>query len=128
MVKRTNYGTPHYTVSVFYSFFLSVTTGYSVAPYSSFPQDERQTFHFFTQKVKVTLKQAVKAQRGEVELQLYYFFDHGPRWGWVDNATPRPLYPQERDPLPIIQEVEWAPRLVLTSAENLADTGIRSPD
>ena len=24
------------------------------------------------------------------------FFNLGARWGWVDSATPRPLYPRER--------------------------------
>jgi hypothetical protein len=38
------------------------------------------------------------------------------------NATPPPLYP----PVPTVQEVEWAPRLVCTGAENLAPTGIQS--
>jgi len=30
--------------------------------------------------------------------------------GRVVNATPRPLYPRERDPVPIVEEAEWAPR------------------
>jgi hypothetical protein len=28
--------------------------------------------------------------------------------GWVVNAIPRPLYPWERDQVPIVQEAEWA--------------------
>ena len=45
------------------------------------------------------------------------------------NATPWPLYTRERDPVPIIvQEAGWAPGPVLTGAENLATTGIRTPD
>ena len=28
-----------------------------------------------------------------VEVQRYFFFDFGGRWGWVVNATPPPLYP-----------------------------------
>jgi len=48
--------------------------------------------------------------------------------GWVVNATPRPLYPRERDPVPIVEEAGWAPGPVGTGAENLAPTGIRSPD
>ena len=44
------------------------------------------------------------------------------------NATPRPLYPRERDPVPIVQDAGWAPRPVGMDAENLARTGIRSPD
>ena len=46
--------------------------------------------------------------------------------GW---STPRPgrLTPG-KDPVPIVQEAGWAPRPVWTDAENLAPTGIRSPD
>jgi hypothetical protein len=36
----------------------------------------------------------------------------------VVNATPRPLYPRERNTIPIIQEAVWT--LVLVGAENLA--------
>ena len=48
--------------------------------------------------------------------------------GWVVNATPRPLYPPRKDQVPIVQEAGWAPGPVWTGAENLAPTGIRSPD
>jgi hypothetical protein len=34
-------------------------------------------------------------QRGGWDLELYYFFNLGPRWGWVVNATFRQLYPRE---------------------------------
>jgi len=44
-------------------------------------------------------------------------------------ATPLPLYPRERDPVPIVQEAGWAPEPVCTDAESLTPpTGIRSPD
>jgi len=33
-----------------------------------------------------------------------------------------------KDPVPIVQEAGWAPGPVWTVAENLAHTGIRSPD
>jgi hypothetical protein len=29
----------------------------------------------------------------------------GTRRGWVVSDTPQPLHPQERDPVPIVQEV-----------------------
>jgi hypothetical protein len=35
---------------------------------------------------------------------------------------------RERNPATIAQEVGWAPGPVWTGAENLASTGIRSPD
>jgi hypothetical protein len=42
--------------------------------------------------------------------------------GWV-VALPR-----KRDPVPLVKEAGSAPGTVCTSAENLATTGIRSPD
>jgi hypothetical protein len=47
--------------------------------------------------------------------------------GWVVNATPRPLYPQEG---PVIHCIEgWmSPRAVWVRAKNLGATGIRSSD
>ena len=41
---------------------------------------------------------------------------------------PRPLFTPGKDPVPIVQEAGWAPGPVWTGAENLAPTGIRSPD
>jgi len=42
------------------------------------------------------------------------------------NATSRPLYPRERDPLTIVQEAGWATGPVWTVTENHAPTGVRS--
>jgi len=54
--------------------------------------------------------------------------------GWVVNDTTRLLYPQGRDPVPILQEAVWAPEPLWTGAENLFHTGnhltvqpVRSP-
>ena len=41
---------------------------------------------------------------------------------------PRPLFTPGKDPVPIVEEAGWAPGPVWTGAENLAPTGIRSPD
>ena len=41
---------------------------------------------------------------------------------------PRPLFTPWKDSVPIVQEAGWAPGPVWTGAENLAPTGIRSPD
>jgi hypothetical protein len=46
----------------------------------------------------------------------------------VVNATPRPLYPQQRGPVPIAQEAWLAPGPVWACMDNFALTGIRSPD
>jgi hypothetical protein len=43
-------------------------------------------------------------------------------------ARPGPYFTPGKDPVPIAQEAGWAPRMVWTGAENLAPTGIRSPD
>ena len=44
------------------------------------------------------------------------------------SVTPRPLFTPGKDPVPIVQEAGWTPGPVWTGAENLAPTGIRSPD
>ena len=49
-------------------------------------------------------------------------------WRWVSNATPLPLYPQERDPVPILREAGWAPRPIWTGKANLTRTVFRTPD
>jgi len=35
---------------------------------------------------------------------------------------PEPLYPWERDPVPIVKEAGWSPGLVWMNAENLTQT------
>jgi hypothetical protein len=62
-------------------------------------------------KVKFTLEQATKAQRGSRGRR---------KLGCVVNNTTRPLYPRERDPVPILQESGWALGPIWTGAENLA--------
>ena len=44
------------------------------------------------------------------------------------SVTPWPLFTPGKDPVHIVQEAGWGPGLVWTGAENLAPTGIRSPD
>jgi hypothetical protein len=44
------------------------------------------------------------------------------------SVTPWPLSNSGKDLVPIVQETGWAPGPVWTGAENLALTGIRSPD
>jgi hypothetical protein len=69
----------------------------------------------------------MKAQRGNKGI-IYSLFNPAASWRWVVNATPRPLYPRERDRVKIVQEDGWAPGAVWTGGENLAATGFRSPD
>ena len=47
--------------------------------------------------------------------------------GWVVSAAPRPLYLRKETGAHSIR-AGWAPEPVWTSVENLAPTGIRSPD
>jgi hypothetical protein len=83
--------------------------------------------------VNCTLVQALRlctgstAHRGSRGIALP-FHDHGTRRGWGVSVTPRPLFTPGKDPVPIVQEVGWAPGMIRTRAENLAPTGIGSPD
>ena len=54
--------------------------------------------------------------------------DLSTRRGWGVSGTFRPLFTPGKDPVPIVQETGWAPGPVWTGAENLAYSGIRSPD
>ena len=88
---------------------------------------------FHLKKVKCTLVQALRLCTGRTAYResrgiALPFHDHGTRRGWGVSVTPRPFFTPGKDPVPIVQEAEWAPGLVWTGAENLAPTGIRSPD
>lgn len=48
--------------------------------------------------------------------------------GWVVSATPRPLYIQETGLVPIVQEAVRVMGAGLDGTENLAPTGVRTPD
>ena len=84
-------------------------------------------------KVKVTLVQALRlctgrtAHRGSRGITLNLSWPRHYK-GWGVSITPRPLFTPGIDPVPIVQENGWAPGPVWTGAENLAPTGIRSPD
>ena len=48
---------------------------------------------------------------------------------WVGGQRHAPVaFTPEKDPVPIVQEAGWASGPVWTGEENLAPTGIRSPD
>jgi hypothetical protein len=58
----------------------------------------------------------------ELELHLYSSFNLGARWGWVVNATPRPLYLRERPGTHCIGG--WVgPRVGLDGCEKSRPTG-----
>ena len=84
-------------------------------------------------KVKCTLVQALRLCPGHTDHRgsrgiALPFHDHGSRKGWGVSVTPRQLFTPGKDSVPIVQEAGWAPGPVWTGAENLAPTGIRSPD
>ena len=84
-------------------------------------------------KVKCTIARTLRlctgrtAHRGSRGIALL-FLDHATRRGWGVSVMPRPLFIPGNDPVPIVQEDGWDPVPVWTCAENLAPTGIRSPD
>jgi hypothetical protein len=47
---------------------------------------------------------------------------------WVVHAPPRPLYPRETHPVPIVQKAGWATGSVRTYSENLATIDFRTPN
>ena len=53
---------------------------------------------------------------------------NGTRTGWGVSFTPWPLFTPGQNLVPIVQEAGLAPGPAWTGAENLAPTGIRSPD
>jgi hypothetical protein len=67
------------------------------------------------------------AHRGSRGIALL-FHGHGTKRGGGVRDTPRPLFTPGKDPVPIVQEAGWAPGPVWTGTENLAPTGILSPD
>ena len=84
-------------------------------------------------KVKCTLVQALRlctgrtAHRGSRGIAVP-FHDHGTRRGRGVSFTPWPLFTPEKDTVPIVRDAVCAPGSIWTGAENLAPTGIRSPD
>ena len=46
------------------------------------------------------------------------FHYRGTRRGWVVSSTPRPYFTPGKDPVPILQEVGWAPGSVWTGAKS----------
>jgi hypothetical protein len=74
------------------------------------------------------VEQAMKNHRESRGIALFVI-NLSAKWGRVVNATPRPIYPRERSPVPIVQEAAWVLGMVWTGAENLASpTRRKLPD
>jgi len=123
--SSTGYGTLFYTSELLMSDLgggILAQADYGHCQYSSVKK-----------KLHCTLVQALRLCTGHPAHRrsrgiAVLFLDHGTKRGWVVNVTPRPLFTPVKDPVPIVQEAGWAPAPVWTGAENLALTGIRSPD
>jgi hypothetical protein len=66
--------------------------------------------------------------RGWVEVYLYPSKTSALDGGEGSAARLGRTLPPRKDPVPIVQEAGWAPGPVWTGAQNLAPTGIGSPD
>ena len=76
-----------------------------------------RSLYVLNEKVNFILEQFMKARRGQKHNRTLSI-----------TSRPPPLYSQEREPVPIAQEAGWDPGPIWTGADNLAPTGIRSPD
>ena len=78
---------------------------------------KRPNKYYFTvlmyckKKVKWSRYRPGVAQRVGTSIAVL-FHDRGTRRGWVVSSTPRPHFTPGKDPVPILQEVGWAPRPV----------------
>jgi hypothetical protein len=66
-------------------------------------------FSLSVKKGKVRPRTGHKGPEEGIEVQLHAFLNLGARWGWMINATPRPLNAREGNPVPIVQKAGWAP-------------------
>jgi hypothetical protein len=66
------------------------------------------------------------AHEGPERHYCTFYITSAPDWG--DNATSRPLYHRERDPVPTVQRAGWSPPSVRPGEENLTPTGFRSSE
>lgn len=67
---------------------------------------------------KVVTTKAIKAQRGNIYIQL------GARWECVVNSIPRPIYLRARTPVPIEQEARLVPEPVWTALQSVLDINL----
>jgi len=77
--------------------------------------------------MRFTLEQVMKAPEGEFWCSSILSLTSALDMADSQRHAPAAVLP-ERDPLPSVQESGWAPGPISTGAENLASTGIRSPD
>jgi hypothetical protein len=77
-------------------------------------------------KVQFNVEETMKVQKWSKSLLFYFSLSAG--WEWVVNAWRRPIYSQERDPVPTLQEVEYSlPLPVWAVVEKSYTHSIRTP-
>jgi hypothetical protein len=64
----------------------------------------------------------------EIEVYLYPYSTPVPEQGGWSVPHAWPLYSWKRDLVPIVQEAGWASELVWMGLDNLAPSGVRTPD
>jgi hypothetical protein len=78
----------------------------------------------------------VSAELSTVKVKVSYYMprrhrgesESSARRGRVVSATPWPSYPRETDPVPRLQEAKLASGPVWIDSQNLATSGVRTPD
>ena len=83
--------------------------------------------YFLLASSKVVLLHAKQAQRGGRCIALD-MVDPSTTRESVVSATPWLLYPQQRDPVPIFQEAGWTSEQICMGPENLATSGVQTPN
>jgi hypothetical protein len=66
-------------------------------------------FSLAIKKGKVRPRTGHEGPEEGVEVQLYSFLNLSARWGWMGNATPRPLNARGGDTVSLVQKAGWAP-------------------
>jgi hypothetical protein len=89
------------------------------------PKHTRQTFYVGG---KIHSRTGHEGPQGQETCSSTLSLNSGQDGSWVINATLRPIYPQGREPVPILEEVQWATWSVWTGEANVTRIGTRSPD
>jgi len=91
----------------------------SVHTYESTRRHNAESIIFVVKKVKITWSRYRSGMVQRVGRGIVLFFhDRGTRRGWVVSSTPRPHFTPGKDPVPILQEAEWAPGPVWTGGKS----------
>jgi hypothetical protein len=79
-------------------------------------------------KIRCSLYNRSQRSRGGVDVPVYFFFNLCSGRGELSTSRPGRFKTGKRKHVHIEEEAVWAPGPVWTGAENIAHTGILSPD